>query len=221
MAAARLEAHHLGRWSRYVGSSPAGKRIVRCGAGFKPEAVDRATEGNASNMLPLDAEKAVPVVTTASNLFSRPPQRKRSEWGRASGSERGSGPPVVLNPGAEQSPLGIDVIPRETDFLFLRLRERLEENLHHRFGACLHSRGRGRAFRPEGMNGPPDCRERGERRGGSEKRMAGNRRYGGRGVMSVHRDGELGCEAACLPDVEARGGFAADDTPAASLRTSL
>ena len=144
MAAARLEAHHLGRWPRYVGSSPAGKRIMRCGAGFKPEAVDRATEGNASNMLPLDAEKAVPI----------------------------------------------------------------------RFGACLRSRGRGRVFRPEGMNGPPDCRERGERRGGSEKRMAG-------GDMSVRGDGELGCEAACLPDVEARGGFAADDTPAASLRTSL
>ena len=103
MAAARLEAHHLGRWSRYVGTRPAGKRIMRCGAGFKPEAVDRATEGNASNMLPLDAEKAVPI----------------------------------------------------------------------RFGACLRSRGRGRVFRPEGMNGPPDCRERGERRGGSEKRMAG------------------------------------------------
>ena len=41
------------------------------------------------------------------------------------------------------------------------------------------------------------------------------------GDMSVRGDGELGCEAACLPDVEARGGFAADDTPAASLRTSL
>ena len=41
------------------------------------------------------------------------------------------------------------------------------------------------------------------------------------GGMSLHGDGELGCEAACLPDVEARGGFAADDTPAASLRTSL
>ena len=156
---------------------------------------------------------------TASNLLSRPPQRKRSEWERR--GVRGSDPPVVLNPVAEQSPLGIDAFPRETDFLFLRLRERLEENLHHRLGGCLRSRGRGRASRSEGMNGLPDCRERGERRGGSEKRMAGNRRYGGRGGMSLHGDGELGCEAACLPDVEARGGFAADDTPAASLRTSL
>lgn len=41
------------------------------------------------------------------------------------------------------------------------------------------------------------------------------------GGMSLHGDGECGCEVACLPDVEARGGFAADDTPAASLRTSL